>query len=348
MAGVNRGGSGAGGPGSSTLPPQELLEDLCSRFVLNAPEEELRSFERILFYVEQAHWFYEDYTMEQNQYLKSLTLREFTSLMFHSCSALRPYITHFDDIYKDFTTYKTSVPVTGAIMLDESYQRCLLVKGWKAGASWSFPRGKKNKDEEDCDCAVREVWEETGYDVSEKLKIEDHLEVVMGVQRMRLYIIAGVNESIPFAPQTKKEISEIAWHRVDELPVASNEAPSHHRGPTGLKYFMVFPFVTPLKKWIEEHCPPGLQRPGSPLQGVTVWKVKNMASGASGVSIPPSQATPLLPASTLRPSTPSTPISSTLTSEQLTQTPVTSPPEEPPGKAFRNFRFDFALILEQL
>jgi hypothetical protein len=53
---------------------------VCSRFVLNAPEEELRSFERILFYVEQAHWFYEDYTMEQNQYLKSLTLREFTSL----------------------------------------------------------------------------------------------------------------------------------------------------------------------------------------------------------------------------------------------------------------------------
>jgi hypothetical protein len=85
----------------------------------------------------------------------SLTL--WVSQVFHSCSALRPYITHFDDIYKDFTTYKTSVPVTGAIILDESYQRCLLVKGWKAGASWSFPRGKKNKDEEDCDCAVREV-----------------------------------------------------------------------------------------------------------------------------------------------------------------------------------------------
>lgn len=34
--------------------------------------------------------------------------------------------------------------------------QCLLVKGWK-GASWSFPRGKKNKDEEDHTCAVREV-----------------------------------------------------------------------------------------------------------------------------------------------------------------------------------------------
>ncbi len=48
--------------------------------------------------------------------------------VFHSCSALRPYITHIDDIYKDFTTYKTSVPVTGAIILDESYERvCLFV-----------------------------------------------------------------------------------------------------------------------------------------------------------------------------------------------------------------------------
>lgn len=34
--------------------------------------------------------------------------------------------------------------------------QCLLVKGWK-GTSWSFPRGKKNKDEEDHACAIREV-----------------------------------------------------------------------------------------------------------------------------------------------------------------------------------------------
>lgn len=35
------------------------------------------------------------------------------------------------------------------------------MKGWKAGASWSFPRGKKNKDEEDPNCAIREVWLQT-------------------------------------------------------------------------------------------------------------------------------------------------------------------------------------------
>ncbi|PIA35245.1 hypothetical protein AQUCO_03600128v1 [Aquilegia coerulea] len=214
------------------LPPQELLDDLCSRFVLNVPSEDLESFERILFLVEQAHWFYEDNSVEQNPSLKSLSLREFTSLMFHSCAALRPYIAHIDDIYKDFTSYKVRVPVSGAIILDESYERCLLVKGWKAGASWSFPRGKKAKDEEDHTCAIREVLEETGFDVSKKLKIDDHIEVTVGEQRVRLYIIAGVKEDTIFAPQTKKEISEISWLRIDELQSAGNDVIS--RGSNGL------------------------------------------------------------------------------------------------------------------
>jgi len=30
-----------------------------------------------------------------------------------------------------------------------------------------FPRGKINKDEKDLDCAIREVYEETGFDIKE-------------------------------------------------------------------------------------------------------------------------------------------------------------------------------------
>ncbi|KAL2609836.1 hypothetical protein R1flu_028409 [Riccia fluitans] len=315
----------------STLPSQELLDDLCSRFVLNAPEEELQSFERILFLVEQAHWFYEDNTMEQNLTLKSLTLREFTSLMFQSCAALRPYISQIDDIYKDFTTYKIRVPVTGAIILDEPFERCLLVKGWKPGASWSFPRGKKNKDEEDHKCAVREVWEETGFDVADRIHVDQYLEVVIGQQRMRLYIIAGVKEETQFAPQTKKEISEIAWHRVDELPVASNEtSSSHNRGPTGMKYFMVWPFVGPLKNWISEHSASASLKGDSSNRGTTVWKVKHntASSSSSGLGISP--------AATLQSSSSSGDIIQIVHSG------------EPPGSSFRNFRFDRASIIQKL
>ncbi|KAI5060668.1 hypothetical protein GOP47_0025088 [Adiantum capillus-veneris] len=259
MAGIlSRSASGGGPPPRmhkpSHMPSQELLDDLCSRFVLNAPDEELQSFERILFLIEQAHWFYEDNSREQHPSLKSLTAREFTALMFQSCAALRPYIANIDDIYKDFTSYKVRVPVTGAIILDESYEKCLLVKGWKAGASWSFPRGKKNKDEEDHKCAIREVWEETGFDVSELLKVEDDLEVVIGEQRIRLFIVGGVSESTLFAPRTKNEISDIFWHRIDGLPMGGNE-PSYSRGANGMKYYMVTPFVGPLKAWIARHKP---------------------------------------------------------------------------------------------
>lgn len=59
-----------------------------SRFVLNVPKEDLQSFERILFLVEYAHWYYEDNSVEMNPSLKSLTLKEFTSLRI-LCNAYR-------------------------------------------------------------------------------------------------------------------------------------------------------------------------------------------------------------------------------------------------------------------
>ena len=44
-------------------------------------------------------------------------------LVFNRCDVLKPYVAHLDDIFKDFTSYKVRVPVTGAIILDETYER---------------------------------------------------------------------------------------------------------------------------------------------------------------------------------------------------------------------------------
>lgn len=46
--------------------------------------------------------------------------------VFNSCAALRPYRAHLDDIYKDFTHYKFRVPVSGAIILDDNFDRVIL------------------------------------------------------------------------------------------------------------------------------------------------------------------------------------------------------------------------------
>ncbi|KAK8611127.1 hypothetical protein V6N13_131189 [Hibiscus sabdariffa] len=212
MSGLHRSSSP---PLKNGHPPQELLDDLCSRFVLNVPKEDQHSFERILFLVEYAHWFFEDntnlYHYEKGKPFfskRKFGLEPVTSSVSEvkSCDVLRPYVAHIDDIFKDFTDYKVRVPVTGAIILDKTYELCILVKGWK-GTSWSFPRGKKNKDEEDHACAIREVLEETGFDVSGLLNKDEYIEVIFGQQRVRLYIISGVKDDTAFAPLTKKEIS---------------------------------------------------------------------------------------------------------------------------------------------
>ncbi|KAI4370660.1 hypothetical protein MLD38_018985 [Melastoma candidum] len=308
-------------PSKGGLPSQELLDDLCSRFVLNVPKEDLQSFERILFLVEYAHWYYEDNSVENDPSLKSLSLKEFTRLIFNSCEILRPYVAHIDDIFKDFTSYKFRVPVTGAIILDESYQRCLLVKGWK-GPSWSFPRGKKNKDEEDHTCAIREVIEETGFDISNLLNEDEYIEMVFGQQRVRLYVITGVKEDTPFVPQTKKEIREIAWHRVDELqPIGDNAVISH--GITGLKLYMVAPFLSSLRSWILAHQPPLAPKTQVPIKGISVWKAKSSTMG-SGTVVTESQPSRSLSSSYGNPANPS------------------------PGKSFRNFKFDAAAILRAM
>ncbi|KAJ4902489.1 mRNA-decapping enzyme subunit 2 [Raphanus sativus] len=247
------------------LPSNELLEDLCIRFVLNAPEEDQQSFERILFLVECAYWYYEDSVVENDPRLMSLPFKGFTCLLFKSCEMLRPYLAHIDDIFRDFSSYKSRVPVAGAIILDETYERCLLVKGWKKSSTWSFPRGKKGKDEEDYGCAVREVLEETGFDVSELLKKEEYIEITFrGEQSVRLYVVAGVKDDTAFAPLTKKEISQIAWHPLDRLD----------DGVTGLKLYMVAPFLASLKSWISKHPSPVARRLDKPIKAICVWNAK--------------------------------------------------------------------------
>ncbi|GFQ03584.1 mRNA-decapping enzyme subunit 2 [Phtheirospermum japonicum] len=54
---------------------------------------------------------------------------------------------------------------------------------------------------------LKTVLEDTGFDVSSLLNKHDHIEMIFGQQRVRLYIIAGVKDDTYFAPQTKKEIS---------------------------------------------------------------------------------------------------------------------------------------------
>ncbi|KAI9719895.1 MAG: mRNA-decapping enzyme subunit 2 [Chrysothrix sp. TS-e1954] len=240
----------------------DWLDDLCVRFIINLPQEELESVERICFQVEEAQWFYEDFIRPLDASLPSLSLRDFCLAIFQHCPLFAGFSQdHHLLAFSEFLAYKTRVPVRGAILLDETLNYVLLVKGWKKGANWSFPRGKINKDERDLDCAVREVYEETGFDLEAAgLTINEaqikFIEVTMREQHMKLYVCKGVSTDTHFQPRTRKEISKIQWWRLDTLPGYNKKKSSKHNDADGQqtiaanKVYMVAPFLSPLRKWI--------------------------------------------------------------------------------------------------
>lgn len=160
--------------------------------------------------------------------------------------------------FEVFLQYKTRIPVRGAILLNPAMDSVVLVKGWKKGANWSFPRGKINKDEDDLDCAVREVYEETGLDLRSAGLVPTtgkpkYIEINMREQQLRLYVFRDVPMDYNFQPQTRKEISKIQWYKLSELPTfrkkgAQNQDNAAASGAN--KFYMVAPFLVPLKKWV--------------------------------------------------------------------------------------------------
>ena len=142
---------------------EEVLDDLAMRFVVNCPAEEQESFERLLFQVEAAFWFYEDQYREiWPDDFPVLTLLTFSQRMFKSCPLLSGLQHKAKEIYDAFTAYKQQIPTCGAMLLNPACTKLLLVRSWK-GNSWGFPKGKIDKDEDKETCAIREVLEEVGY-----------------------------------------------------------------------------------------------------------------------------------------------------------------------------------------
>ncbi|EJT74378.1 mRNA-decapping enzyme 2 [Gaeumannomyces tritici R3-111a-1] len=244
----------------SKMELEDWLDDLCVRFIINLPAEDLSSVARICFQVEEAQWFYEDFIRPLDPTLPSMTLRGFCLKIFQHCPLLASFpVENHMRAFEEFLQYKTRVPVRGAIMLNEAMDSTVLVKGWKKGANWSFPRGKINKDEDDLDCAIREVYEETGFDIKAAGLVPrddqvKYIEINMREQQLRLYVFRNVPMDTHFEPKTRKEISKIEWYKLSELPAFRKRGANHRddiaAANNANKFYMVAPFLVPLKKWV--------------------------------------------------------------------------------------------------
>ncbi len=160
----------------------------------------------------------------QNAQLKTLVKRE-TKRTHTTHTKHKTHTQDHEVAFNTFLKYKVKVPVCGAVLLNSDLTKVLLVRGylqshpqshslprWKKTATWGFPRGKINQDESETSCGIREVFEECGFDISPYLRANEYVGRRVLDQRIKLFIIAGIDESVQFHTRTRNEIGVSVIH----------------------------------------------------------------------------------------------------------------------------------------
>lgn len=174
--------------------------------------------------------------------------------MFKKCRILKHLDSKFELMWQEFRTYKDSIPSFGAALLSKNLDKVVLVRAYN-GNSWGFPKGKVNEGEDSFECACREVYEETSFDIKKHLeelnndfdKENDWLEFYTKKgKKIKLAVIPDVSEKVDFKPNVRKEISEIKWFPIDKLPRNYND-----KG-VSTKFWQVGIFSVQLRAWIKQ------------------------------------------------------------------------------------------------
>lgn len=228
------------------IPLTEVLEEIAVRFIVNCPCEDLATSERFCFQLEEAHWFYADFVRSNGKHARrpSMKLPQFVKQLYEAVPGLAAINKNPEAALAVFRRYKNRIPVRGSIILNEDMSKVLLIRAWK-GNSWGFPKGKINKEESDEQCAIRETFEEVGFDITPYLVKDDYIEVTIQGKNIRLYIVRGVPTSTTFETHTRCEVSKISWHSVDSLP-----GPRSSSAKTRNSY-LIDPFMPALHRYID-------------------------------------------------------------------------------------------------
>lgn len=188
---------------------EDALEDIAGRFLVHLPLEETAKSERFFFQMEEAHWFYEDYYRRRYNF-PYMPLKEFCiRILTHS--HIEYSETEVEEEFKKFLKYKKGIPVFGALIFNGPMTKILLVRGFGSKKIYTFPRGKISKSESEIECAIREVYEEIGYNVETKIMQNFVLDMSTKQKLSKLYVILNVPETTKFETKTRNEIKEIRW-----------------------------------------------------------------------------------------------------------------------------------------
>eukprot|EP01087_Luapelamoeba_hula_P008743 TRINITY_DN2207_c3_g1_i4.p1 TRINITY_DN2207_c3_g1~~TRINITY_DN2207_c3_g1_i4.p1 ORF type:complete len:713 (-),score=130.31 TRINITY_DN2207_c3_g1_i4:474-2612(-) len=227
-------------PTTNSGPDQSIL-DLIVRKHLGV--KKCSNLEQFCTILEEGYWDYKDlYSDADPLTYPPLSFKQFLEALYDHPRSLQPPFSNFrsppHEMAAWYTKFKQSMPSYGAILLSPSFDMCVMVRSI-GGKQWGFPRGKPKfiesalaKDgltsqhgalelekESPLECTIREIFEELGVHIRDRVREEDCLEIVTGKRKMLLFVVPYVALSTSFAPQLRQEIAEIKW-----LPIASLRA----------------------------------------------------------------------------------------------------------------------------
>ncbi|GFR78303.1 M7GpppN-mRNA hydrolase [Elysia marginata] len=246
--------------------PAYVLDDLSSRFIINSRPEEIHTTARLFFLIENAYWFYLDFHRVENPRLKDCQMKEFAYSLINHCTVLNKYLQGFDKHFESWRQYKRSIQTCGAIMMDPDLKYIVLVQSYASKNNWGFPKGKINQGESPAQCAIREVLEETGFDITPHLQADEYLERVSNEQTSLLYLVPGISLDTIFLPKTRREIRDVQWFPIHTLPTYRGDQTLKEAVGQNLNLYTVTPFIRHLKAWIQQRSEKGTKGKGRQKQ----------------------------------------------------------------------------------
>lgn len=184
-----------------------VIKDIIKRFRLrfHLGHENSTFYERL----EKCYYHFID-----SQSITKLSRLRFASIVCFVCGGMMA--THRNTILIGFNRWlndRRSAPTYGAIILSENNTHVLMIKS--SANKWGFPKGKIDSKELPSECATREVYEETGYNIKDKMNKRDY--VYDSNFHVVLFVIRDVPFDFEFKTLYSQEIIDIVWWPIDDL-----------------------------------------------------------------------------------------------------------------------------------
>ena len=89
--------------------------------------------------------------------------------------------------------------------------------------SYDFPKGKVDQNESYIDCAIRETFEEVGYNCNRNdICDQQSIHIHYGEKQIRMFIVHHIDESTIFQTYTRNEVKRIFWVPIYQLKYYCN------------------------------------------------------------------------------------------------------------------------------